>query len=144
MSVVLEMISRGWDNFLARPNGPLNLRFYVQPTMAGLLALRAGIQDAREGRQGYLWAMITGPERRLQLLHEGWRGAMTPFLAAIALDAAYQLMTVRFIYPLELKLLPRRCWRSSPTPCCEDPSIASRACFCRLRGRRRAAPGPRQ
>jgi hypothetical protein len=40
MSVVLEMISRGWDNFLARPNGPLNLRFYVQPTMAGLLALR--------------------------------------------------------------------------------------------------------
>ena len=102
MSVVLEMISRGWDNFLARPNGPLNLRFYVQPTMAGLLALRAGIQDAREGRQGYLWAMITSPERRLQLLHEGWRGAMTPFLAAIALDSAYQLMTVRFIYPLEL------------------------------------------
>jgi hypothetical protein len=27
---------------------------------------------------------------------------MTPFLAAIALDSAYQLMTVRFIYPLEL------------------------------------------
>ena len=104
MSVVLEMISRGWDNFLARPNGPLNLRFYVQPTMAGLLALRAGIQDAREGRQGYLWAMITSPGRRLQLLHEGWRGAMTPFLAAIALDSAYQLMTVRFIYPLELIL----------------------------------------
>ena len=127
MSVLLEMIGRGWDNFLARPNGPLNLRFYVQPTMAGLLALRAGIQDAREGRQGYLWAMVTSPARRLQLLREGWRGAMTPFLAAIALDAAYQLMTVRFIYPLEL-ILPRRCWRSSPTPCCEDPSIASRAC----------------
>jgi len=104
MSVLLEMIGRGWDNFLARPNGPLNLRFYVQPTMAGLLALRAGIQDAREGRQGYLWAMATSPARRLQLLREGWRGAMTPFLAAIALDAAYQLMTVRFIYPLELIL----------------------------------------
>src|SRR5579863_8981867 len=102
MSVLFEMIGRGWDNFLARPNGPLNLRFYVQPTMAALLALRAGIQDAREGRQGYLWAMATNPERRLQLLREGWRGAMTPFLAAIALDSAYQLMTVRFIYPLEL------------------------------------------
>ena len=50
MSVVFEMISRGWDNFLARPNGPLNLRFYVQPTMAGLLALRAGIQE--RGRDG--------------------------------------------------------------------------------------------
>jgi hypothetical protein len=46
MSVLLEMIGRGWENFLARPNGPLSLRFYVQPTMASLLALRAGIQDA--------------------------------------------------------------------------------------------------
>jgi hypothetical protein len=102
MSVLSEMIGRGWDNFLARPNGSLSLRFYVQPTMAGLLALRAGIQDAREGRQAYLWAILTRPERRLQLLHEGWRGAMTPFLLAIALDVTYQLITVRFIYPLEL------------------------------------------
>ena len=53
MSVLLEMIGRGWENFLARPNGSMSLRFYVQPTMASSLALRAGIQDAREGRQGY-------------------------------------------------------------------------------------------
>ena len=102
MSVILDMIGRGWENFLARPNGSMSLRFYVQPTMASLLALRAGIQDAREGRQGYLWAILTRPERRLQLLHEGWRGAMTSFLLAIALDCIYQLMTVRFVYPLEL------------------------------------------
>ena len=96
------MVSRGWENFLARPNGPLNLRFILQPTMAGLLALRAGIQDAREGRQGYLWALLTIPQRRFQLLHEGWRGARTPFLVAIALGCAYQLVTQQFIYPLEL------------------------------------------
>jgi hypothetical protein len=68
------------------------------------LALRAGIQDARQGRQGYLWEMLTRPERRLQLLHEGWRGAMTPFFLAIVLDLVYQLVTVRFVYPLELLL----------------------------------------
>jgi hypothetical protein len=102
MSILLDMVSRGWENFLARPNGPLNLRFILQPTMAGLLALRAGIQDAREGRQGYLWAMLTDSQRRFQLLHEGWRGARTPFLVAIALDCVYQLVTQRFIYPLEL------------------------------------------
>jgi hypothetical protein len=102
MSIILDMIGRGWDNFLARPNGTLSLRFYVQSKMAGLLALRAGIQDAREGRQGYLWAMLTRPDRRLQLLYEGWRGAMTPFLLAIALDCVYQLMTPRFVYPMEL------------------------------------------
>ena len=102
MSVVLDMISRGWDNFLARPSGPLSLRFVIQPTMASLLALRAGIQDAKAGRQGYLAALFTRPERRVQLLHEGWRGALTPFLLAIVLDVAYQLITTGFVYPLEL------------------------------------------
>jgi hypothetical protein len=102
MSTLLGMIGRGWANFLARPNGSLSLRFYIQPTMASLLALRAGIEDARQGRQGYLWAIFTRPQRRLQLLHEGWRGAMTPFLLALALDSAYQIMTIRFVYPLEL------------------------------------------
>jgi hypothetical protein len=54
-SMLWDMVVRGWENFLARRSGPLNLRFFVQPTVAGLLALRAGIQDARLGRQGYLW-----------------------------------------------------------------------------------------
>jgi len=102
MSTIFGMIERGWENFLARPNGHLSLRFILQPAMAALLALRSGIADAREGRQGYLWAVLSNPTRRLQLLHEGWRGARTPFLAAIALDSIYQIIEVRFIYPLEL------------------------------------------
>jgi hypothetical protein len=102
MSVLVEMIGRGWDNFLARPSGSLSLRFYVQPTMASLLALRAGIQDARDGRRGYLWAVLTRPARRRQLLHEGWRGAMTPFILASVLDLVYQLIIANFVYPLEL------------------------------------------
>src|SRR5947209_12415968 len=39
----------GWANFLARPSGSLSLRFYIQPTMASLLALRAGIQEWEAG-----------------------------------------------------------------------------------------------
>ena len=102
MSTVFDMVERGWDNFLARPSGSLSFRFVLQPTMAALLALRAGVQDAREGKQGYLWALLSNPERRFQLLHEGWRGARTLFVVAVVLDCTYQLMTVRFIYPLEL------------------------------------------
>ena len=102
MSTVFDMVERGWDNFLARPSGSLSFRFVLQPTMAALLALRAGVQDAREGKQGYLWALLSNPERRFQLLHEGWRGARTLFVVAVVLDCTYQLMMVRFIYPLEL------------------------------------------
>jgi hypothetical protein len=67
------MIARGWENFLARPQGPLNFRFILQPTIAALLALRAGINDARNGRPAYLWAAFTKPEYRTQLFHGGWR-----------------------------------------------------------------------
>jgi hypothetical protein len=102
MSTVFDMIERGWENFLARPNGSFSFRFILQPAMAALLALRSGLQDAREGKQGYLWALLSNPTRRLQLLHEGWRGARTPFLVAIALDSVYQIIELRFIYPLEL------------------------------------------
>ena len=136
MSFLLEMIGRGWENLLARPNGSLSLRFYVQPTMASLLALRAGIQDARQGRQGYLWAILTRPERRLQLLHEGWRGAMTPFLLALVLDCIYQIMTIRFVYPLN-SCSRRPCSLWSRTPYCGDRSIASPGCSCQLLDRRR-------
>ena len=102
MNTVLEMIARGWEDFLARPSGSMHFRFIMQPTMAALLALLAGVQDAREGKQGYVWAILSNPKRRLELLREGWRGARTPFLVAVVLDCIYQIITVRFVYPLEL------------------------------------------
>ena len=77
----------------------MGLWFFLPADDGGPVGPAFRIQEARHG---YLWAMLTRPERRLQLLHEGWRGAMTPFLVAIALDCVYQLMTVRFVYPLEL------------------------------------------
>jgi hypothetical protein len=96
------MIGRGWENFLARPNGSLSLRFYVQPTMASLLALRAGIQDARQGRQSYPVGHSNTPGEASGVAPRRLAGAMTPFLLAIVLDCLYQIMTMRFVYPLEL------------------------------------------
>jgi hypothetical protein len=102
MSTITDMIVRGWENFLARPTGSLNLRFILQPTIASLLALRAGMKDAKEGRPAYLWAALTNSEHRWQLLHGGWKDMRTPFLVAATLDAIYQLIIHKFIYPLEL------------------------------------------
>ncbi|MBX9592430.1 MAG: hypothetical protein K2X43_24350 [Hyphomonadaceae bacterium] len=61
--VVSDMIARGWENFLARPEGPLNIRFSLQPTIAAAMALRTGIRDAREGRPAFLWAACFGCRR---------------------------------------------------------------------------------
>ena len=49
-----EMIARGWEGLMARVGGPMTFRLILQPTMAALLALRAGLKDAREGRAGRL------------------------------------------------------------------------------------------
>jgi hypothetical protein len=102
ISTLLDMIVRGWDNFLARPQGALHFRFILQPVIAAILALRAGIKDARNGRPAYLWAAFTKPAYRRQLLDGGWKEIRTPFFFSAILDSIYQLITHRFIYPLEL------------------------------------------
>jgi hypothetical protein len=101
-SAIADIVVRGWENFLARPEGPLNLRFVLQPTIATIMALRAGLKDAREGRPAYLWAAFTSPECRSQLLHGGWKDMRTMFLISASLDAVYQVMVHRGIYLLEL------------------------------------------
>jgi hypothetical protein len=97
-----DMVARGWHNFLVRHEGPLNLRFILQPTVAIAIALRAGLRDARAGRPPFLWAAVTNPTARQQLLHGGWRDMRTTFLIAAAIDAVYQIMIHRSVYPLEL------------------------------------------
>ncbi len=101
-TVLTDMSARGWNNFLERPQGSLSLRFVIQPIVAAVIALRAGIEDAREGRSAYLWTALTSPGYRLQLLYGGWRDMRTPFLVSAILDAIYQLITHRLIFPLEL------------------------------------------
>ena len=102
MSIITEMIARGWENFLARPTGPFHFRFVLQPAIASLLALRAGIKDAKQGAPAYLWAALTSAEHRSQLLRSGWKDVGTPILVGAILDSVYQLIVHRFIYPIEL------------------------------------------
>jgi hypothetical protein len=102
LTMLSDIIGRGWENFLARPEGNLNFRFILQPSIAALIALRAGIKDAREHRPAYLWAVFTNPAHRSQLVHGGWKDMRTPFLIAVTLDAIYQTITHQAIYLLEL------------------------------------------
>lgn len=102
MNVIEQAVMRGWENFLARPEGHFGLRFYMQPAMASLIALRAGWRDAREGKPPYLWAAITDDAARQQLLHGGWQDIRTPFSVAVVLDIAYQLLNHQSVYLFEV------------------------------------------
>jgi hypothetical protein len=98
----VDAIARGWENFIARPDGPLNVRFLIQPAMAITIAVRAGLKDAREGRPAYLWKVFTNPAHRRDLLRGGWKDARRLFLLSVILDAIYQIFVHQSVYVFEL------------------------------------------
>ena len=83
----------------------MTFRIILQPTMAALLALRAGLKDAREGRPPYLWTVLTDAANRSDLLSEGWRAIARVFLLAAIMDVIYQWIVLRWIYPGEVVLV---------------------------------------
>jgi hypothetical protein len=87
-------------NFIARLDGPMHFRFFVQPLVAIALAIRDGSRDAREGRRPWAWKLVHVPEQRRYLLADGWKGIGRIFVIAIVLDVIYQLLEWRTLRPL--------------------------------------------
>jgi hypothetical protein len=100
-----DIIARIWDNLGGRIGGPLSLRLFMQPMVASILAIRAGMQDAGAGRPAYFWAIITRPGSRRELLREGWRAVAKIFALAITFDLVYQLTVFGRVYPSELLIV---------------------------------------
>jgi hypothetical protein len=90
MQEILEFLSRGWTDLLARPRGPYALRFVLQPLMAALLAVRDGIGDARTGRSPYFWTVLHDKGRRRERFAEAVKATARIGALAILIDAAYQ------------------------------------------------------
>ena len=80
----------------------MNLRLIIQPTVATILAIRAGLRDARQNRGPFLWTVLFNPEHRRELLLQGWKDIGKVFLLAAILDVVYQLIVHRGVYTLEL------------------------------------------
>lgn len=83
----------------------MTFRIVLQPMMAALLAIRAGLKDAREGRPPYLWTILKDPEARTGLIREGWKATARVFVLAVIMDIIYQLIVQRWIYPSEVVIV---------------------------------------
>jgi hypothetical protein len=86
------------DNLVDRVSGPLHLRLVLQPVIASILAVRAGMKDARAGKPPYFWALATDPAHRRDMLEDGWKSIGKVFVLALVLDVAYQMIANRFVY----------------------------------------------
>jgi len=101
MQEILEFLSHGWTDLLARPRGPYGLRFVLQPLMAALLAVRDGIGDARTGRSPYFWMVLHDKGRRRERFAEALKATARIGALAILIDAAYQLRVLGTFFPDE-------------------------------------------
>jgi hypothetical protein len=102
MNAITEAIARGWEDFTARPSGSLSFRFIIQPVLAGVIAIRAGLKDAKAGRPPFLQEMFSHSGHRKEVLRGGLKDVRLPFYIAVTLDAVYQTFTHRAIYLFEL------------------------------------------
>lgn len=93
------------DMLADRLHGPLDFRFILQPLVATVLAIGAGIRDARAGRPAYGWRIVTGNGDRRQLLREGWHDIARLFIAAVVMDMIYEFIVYRWVYPTQSLLV---------------------------------------
>jgi hypothetical protein len=100
-----EMLSRFWEDVIARVGGPMKFRLILQPLIAIIFAVRAGLKDAKEGKVPYNWALISDPDHRRALLRSGWKSVGKVFVIAILIDLVYQWIVFRWFYPGEALLV---------------------------------------
>lgn len=100
-----DMLMRMLMNFSDRVGGPMTFRIILQPLMASLLAIRAGMKDAQAGRPPYFWTILTDSGQRGDLVREGWKSVARVFVLAIVMDAIYQVVVLKWFYPFELVLI---------------------------------------
>jgi hypothetical protein len=100
-----HILMRVWLSLGPRISGPMKFRLVLQPAMALFLAIRCGLKDAREGKAPYFWALFTNAGERRAMLKDGWKSVGKVFVLAIVLDAIYQFIVQRWVYPGEAVLV---------------------------------------
>ena len=127
-----EMLNRVWEDLVGRGGGPFTLRLLIQPTVATVFAIRAGLRDGRQGLTPYFWNVLLNRATRKDLLREGWKDIGKLFTMAVILDVIYQLVVARWIYPLETVIVA--------LVLAILPYVMIRGLVCRLGRRRQTKP----
>lgn len=103
MDGFLDYVHRFASDLMARSDGPMTFRLYLQPLMAFIAALHDGIKDARLGRDPY-WVKFAHSDRqtRIRSWHESVTAVTRVLLLGVVMDVIYQFRVYgAFKYPVE-------------------------------------------
>jgi hypothetical protein len=100
-----EILVGAWRGVQAGVAGPMKFRFVVQPLVAAIVAVRAGVRDARQARPPFLWALLVDRGHRGDHLSRGVRDIGKVFCVAFAVDVVLQLVVRHGIVPLQSSMV---------------------------------------
>jgi hypothetical protein len=80
-------------------------RFYLQPTLAFVAAVKDGVKDVRLGHRVFFWTALWDPTQPRGRLREGLMSTSQMALVGFALDTAYQFKVLDRFYPGEAVML---------------------------------------
>jgi hypothetical protein len=103
------MLSLFIEELRGRAGGPLTFRLVIMPTVVTILAVRAGLKDARDGHPAFLWAVLAKPTERAWALRSASKDLARVFLMAVIMDTIYQIMVLRGFYILQLLVVAVVC-----------------------------------
>jgi hypothetical protein len=104
--IIGDYLADSWDMVIGRAGGPFHLRLILQPTVASILGVRAGLADARAGRRPYFWTVLRADVHdRRHLLRDGWSDVKKVFIIALVLDVIYEIVVHRWVYPVQALLV---------------------------------------
>jgi hypothetical protein len=109
MDTLPEMFFRGLGEMVARLSGPLNFRLIVMPIVVSVLAIRAGLRDARAGHPPFLLGVLARPRERRDLFRSAIRDAGKVFVMAVILDTGYQVYVLGTVYPVQVLIIAVAC-----------------------------------
>lgn len=109
---MIEILHRIWENLISRTEGPLNLRFLIQPTVSVIFAILAAARDSKAGTIPYLERFIISKRNeKRSIAREVWTDVGKIFIVGTILDIVYQLVVIfskktqQQFYPLESLLV---------------------------------------
>jgi len=100
-----QVHERFWGDVFGRIHGPMTIRFYLQPTLALVAAVKDGVKDARLGHKAFFWTALWDRTQPRGRLREGLISTSQMALIGLAMDVIYQLKVFDRFYPVEAVMM---------------------------------------
>jgi hypothetical protein len=100
-----EARQRVRQDLLERPSNMMSFRFFLQPVMAAIAAVRDGVADAKTGRPPYFWTVLTSGSERLGRLEKGLISTSRVLFLGLCMDIVYQLIVLKTVEALTVAIV---------------------------------------